>query len=96
MLRFVGGPELAKNHGVFVSSRKEPEKLDFMLQKPSVEEMGQLMQDYLFLMDIGIWLLSDRAIELMVKRSTDKDGGVKFYDMYWSSTGTGSASAHRG
>lgn len=75
-------PELAKNHGVFVSSRKEPEKLDFMLQKPSVEEMGQLMQDYLFLMDIGIWLLSDRAIELMVKRSTDKDGGVKFYDMY--------------
>lgn len=55
-------PELAKNHGVFVSSRKEPEKLDFMLQKPSVEEMGQLMQDYLFLMDIGIWLLSDRAI----------------------------------
>lgn len=75
-------PELAKNHGVFVSSRKEPEKLDFMLQKPSVEEMGQLMQDYLFLMDIGIWMLSDRAIELMVKRSTDKDGGVKFYDMY--------------
>lgn len=75
-------PELAKNHGVFVSSRKEPEKLDFMLQKPSVEEMGQLMQDYLFLMDIGIWLLSDRAIELMVKRSTDKDGDVKFYDMY--------------
>ena len=75
-------PELAKNHGVFVSSRKEPEKLDFMLQKPSVEEMGKLMQDYLFLMDIGIWLLSDRAIELMVKHSTDKDGGVKFYDMY--------------
>ena len=75
-------PELAKNHGVFVSSRKEPEKLDFMLQKPSVEEMAGLMQDYLFLMDIGIWLLSDRAVELMVKHSTDKDGGVKFYDMY--------------
>ena len=32
--RKVGSPELAKNHGVFVSSRKEPEKLDFMLQKP--------------------------------------------------------------
>ena len=75
-------PELAKNHGVFVSSRKEPEKLDFMLQKPSVEEMAGLMQDYLFLMDIGIWLLSDRAVELMVKHSTDKNGDVTFYDMY--------------
>lgn len=75
-------PQLAKNHGVFVSTRKEPEKLDFMLQKPSVEEMGRLMQDYLFLMDIGIWLLSDRAVELMVKRSTAPEGGLKFYDMY--------------
>lgn len=75
-------PELAKNHGVFVSSRKEPEKLDFMLQKPSVEEMAGLMQDYLFLMDIGIWLLSDRAVELMVRHATGKDGGVTFYDMY--------------
>ena len=27
------------------------------------------MSKHLFLMDIGIWLLSDRAVELMVKRS---------------------------
>ena len=74
-------PQLAKNHGVFVSSRKHPEQLDFMLQKPSVEELGELMQDYLFLMDIGIWLLSDRAVELMVKRS-EKNGSIGFYDMY--------------
>lgn len=75
-------PELAKNHGVFVSSRTNPEELDFMLQKPSVEELGSLMQNYLFLMDIGIWLLSDRAVELMVKRSTKSDGSIGFYDMY--------------
>lgn len=74
-------PQLAKNHGVFVSSRKHPDRLDFMLQKPSVEELGELMQDYLFLMDIGIWLLSDRAVELMVKRS-EKNGSIGFYDMY--------------
>ena len=54
-------PNLAKNHGVFVSSRVTPDKLDFMLHKPSVEELGKLMQTHLFLMDIGIWLLSDRA-----------------------------------
>lgn len=55
-------PNLAKNHGVFISSRATPDKLDFMLQKPSVEELGKLMQTHLFLMDIGIWLLSDRAV----------------------------------
>ena len=54
-------PSLAKNHGVYFSHRENPTELDFMLQKPSVERMGELMQSHLFLMDIGIWLLSDRA-----------------------------------
>ena len=72
---------LAKNHGVFVSSRENPDKLEFMMQKPSIEELGNLMQTHLFLMDIGIWLLSDRAVELMVKRS-HKNGALSFYDMY--------------
>lgn len=75
-------PELAKNHGVFVSRRDNPERLDFMLQKPSVAELGKLMRDYLFLMDIGIWLLSDRAVELLVKHSVKADGSIGFYDMY--------------
>lgn len=74
-------PNLAKNHGVFVSSRANPDKLDFMLQKPSVEELGKLMQTHLFLMDIGIWLLSDRAVDLLVKRSY-KEGKLSYYDMY--------------
>ncbi len=74
-------PALAKNHGVFVSDRRTPERLAFMLQKPSVAELGRLMQQHLFLMDIGIWLLSDRAVELMVERSC-RDGKLSFYDMY--------------
>lgn len=74
-------PNLAKNHGVFVSSRRTPDKLDYMLQKPSVEELGNLMKTHLFLMDIGIWLLSDKAVELLVKRSY-KNGELSFYDMY--------------
>ena len=49
-------PNLAKKHGCFLFSfpRATPDKLDFMLQKPSVEELGKLMQTHLFLMDIGI------------------------------------------
>lgn len=74
-------PNLAKNHGVFVSSRSNPDKLDFMLQKPSVEELGKLMQTHLFLMDIGIWLLSDRAVDLLIKLSK-KGGELSYYDMY--------------
>ena len=74
-------PNLAKNHGVFVSSRRNPDQLDFMLQKPSVEELGALMKTHYFLMDIGIWLLSDRAVDLLVKRSY-KQGELSFYDMY--------------
>ena len=74
-------PNLVKNHGVFVSSRSNPDKLDFMLQKPSVEELGKLMQTHLFLMDIGIWLLSDRAVDLLIKRSK-KGGELSYYDMY--------------
>ena len=74
-------PSLAKNHGVFVSSRQTPDKLDFMLQKPSVQELGNLMQTHLFLMDIGIWLLSDRAVELLHKRSKQNEE-YKYYDLY--------------
>ncbi len=75
-------PQLMKNHGVFVASRRTPEKLEFMMQKPAVEEMAAMMKDYLCMMDIGIWLLSDWAIKLMAERSMDSDGNVKFYDMY--------------
>lgn len=74
-------PSLARNHGVFVADRRTPDRLKFMLQKPTVEELGGLMQQHLFLMDIGIWLLSDRAVALMAERSV-KQGKVSFYDMY--------------
>ena len=77
-------PVLATHHGVFVSDRKQPEALDFMLQKPSLQELENLSKTHLFLMDIGIWLLSDRAVELLMKRSL-KDGSgsdLKYYDLY--------------
>ncbi len=81
---------LARNHGVFVSKRATPDVLEYMLQKPSVETLGQLMRDSFFLMDIGIWLFSDKALNLLMKRSlkampsgaTLKAEDVRFYDMY--------------
>ena len=81
---------LAKNHGVFVSKRSTPDVLEYMLQKPSVETLGRLMRDSFFLMDIGIWLFSDKALDLLIRRSrvtTPHDAplcadDLRFYDMY--------------
>ncbi|MBR5466327.1 MAG: bifunctional fucokinase/L-fucose-1-P-guanylyltransferase [Bacteroidaceae bacterium] len=75
-------PSLAKNHGVFLSKRETPEALDFVLQKPSVEKLGELMHTHLFLMDIGIWLLSDKAVNLLMSKSTSADGEILNYDLY--------------
>ena len=76
-------PNLATNHGVFVSRRETPGVLDFMLQKPSLKELGKLSETHLFLMDIGIWLLSDRAVCLLAKHSKCEDGKAwSFYDLY--------------
>ncbi|WP_455007037.1 bifunctional fucokinase/fucose-1-phosphate guanylyltransferase [Bacteroides finegoldii] len=76
-------PSLATHHGVFVSNRESPEILDFMLQKPSLEDLERLSKTHLFLMDIGIWILSDRAIEVLMKRSL-KSGtsDINYYDLY--------------
>ena len=68
---------VAKNHGVFVSDRRTPSVLKQMLQKPSVKTLGELQKDHFYLTDIGVWLLSDRAVELLAKRSEGKE-----YDLY--------------
>ena len=78
---------IAKDHGVFVSSRQTPGVLKQMLQKPSVEQLAVLQKDHFYLTDIGIWLLSDKAVKLLMKRSTVPSGSaaelsLKEYDLY--------------
>lgn len=68
-------PSLAKNHGVYFMDRKSPDALDFILQKPSTARLAELMQTHLSLMDIGIWLLSDKAMNILRKKSK-KDNGL--------------------
>ena len=64
---------VARNHGVFVSDRRTPSVLKQMLQKPSVETLNQLQSDHFSLTDIGVWLLSDRAVKLLMKKSLTPD-----------------------
>ena len=76
----------AKNHGVFVSSRRTPTVLKQMLQKPSVETLNELQKEHFYLTDIGVWMLSDRAVELLMKKSgySRQSGasGLTEYDLY--------------
>lgn len=65
---------IAKNHGVFVSDRRTPNVLKMMLQKPSPERLSELLKDHFYLTDIGIWMLSDRAVRLLEQRSTVPSG----------------------
>lgn len=64
---------IAKNHGVFVSDRRTPGVLKQMLQKPSPECLSALLKDHYYLTDIGIWMLSDRAVRLLMQRSQADD-----------------------
>ena len=68
---------MAKNHGVFVSSRRTPTVLKQMLQKPSVQTLTDLQKDHFYLTDIGVWLLSDKAVKLLIARSEGRE-----YDLY--------------
>lgn len=85
-------PHLASRHGVFFTPKNNPAQLDFMLQKPTHKEIEQLTASHLFMMDVGIWILSDRAVELLMKKcgwdgDAFSNGTPSFFDLY-SSFGT--------
>ncbi|MBR0488953.1 MAG: bifunctional fucokinase/L-fucose-1-P-guanylyltransferase [Prevotella sp.] len=82
---------IAKDHGVFVSSRQHPQQLKCMLQKPTVETLSNLLTNHFYLTDIGIWLLSDRAVEVLMKKSygvtnnsqfSTLNSQLTYYDLY--------------
>ncbi|SES75606.1 bifunctional fucokinase/fucose-1-phosphate guanylyltransferase [Prevotella sp. kh1p2] len=74
-------PETAKNHGVFVSACESPSVLECMLQKPSVQALGELRKSHFYLTDIGVWLLSDKAVKVLMRHSV-RGGQVQNYDLY--------------
>lgn len=84
-------PALASRHGVFVTERNSPEILKYMLQKPNINTLRDLSEDTLFFIDIGIWLFSDRALNILMEKSGWDVGKSKFknslpnyYDLYGS------------
>lgn len=61
--------ETATGHGVFFCSRSAPQSLSFFLHKPASERIRQLATEHLFLIDTGIWLLSEKAVRVLMERA---------------------------
>ncbi len=80
-------PEKATNHGVFFARQESPAELQFMLQKPAVKTINDLVGEYYFLMDIGIWLMGPKAVRMLMKKSGWNgsgfiNGNPDEYDLY--------------
>ncbi len=83
----MGEAQTAKDFGVFFSRRDRPTELSFFLQKPSIERIGDLNAEYLNLVDTGIWLLSERAVTLLMQRAgwqgdRFQGQGAAHYELY--------------
>ncbi|MCH2174233.1 MAG: bifunctional fucokinase/L-fucose-1-P-guanylyltransferase [Lentisphaeria bacterium] len=80
--------EVASRHGVFFCDKQSGNDLSFMLQKPPIAEIQNLAEQYHFLIDAGVWLLSERAIKVLLKKCGWQEGQVfnidsmKNYDLY--------------
>ena len=80
-------PQTVTHHGAFFAKRESPQELDFMLQKPSHATIEELSASHIFLMDCGLWILSDHAVEVLMKKcgynGRDFAGGrPSYYDLY--------------
>jgi len=81
-------PQLASRHGVFFTPRNDPGQLEFMLQKPTHQKIEDLASQHLYQMDVGLWILSDRAVRVLMDKcgwdgtSAFAGGKPREYDLY--------------
>ena len=72
--------ETARTFGAFFTPIERPAELAFVRQKPSPEETRALMTYHDCLLDVGVWLLSEQAVNVLLAKS----GGSTLheYDLY--------------
>ena len=80
-------PETASHFGVFFSHRESPGEVAFFLQKPSPGEIRELAASHTYVVDTGLWLLSQRAIGVLMARSgwtgdSFQGDGATAYELY--------------
>jgi galactokinase/mevalonate kinase-like predicted kinase len=82
-------PEQASHHGAFFCKHQSPEELAFFLQKPAPERIRELAPEYLFMIDLGVWLFSAKALDVLMRKcgwnadSNEFRGGqASLYELY--------------
>ena len=73
-------PERAKDFGVFFSPRTRPGEWAFFLQKPEPARIRELGTEHLYLVDTGMWLLSEAAVMLLMARCGWDEAAQRFRD----------------
>ena len=81
--------EKVTGHGVFFTPRQNANQLKYMLQKPTVAEVGARAGNALYFIDVGIWILSHRAMMALMRKSgwdeqrqCFREGFASEYDLY--------------
>ena len=80
-------PETASHFGVFFSHRETPGEVAFFLQKPTPGRIRELAACHTYVVDTGLWLLSRRAIGVLMARSgwtgeSFEGDGASAYELY--------------
>lgn len=93
-----GTPEKAKDFGCFFTPRSKPNEIVFFLQKPAPARTRELAQQHLFMFDTGMWLLSERAVNVLLQRcgwdertgefSSGRAANYEFYSRFALALGT--------
>ena len=94
LLGMWASPEVAQNYGVMFCERRNTESLVTFLQKPNPDEIRDRSRETAFLIDIGVWLLSERAASCLMTKCGWNEKANQFttndlpnnYDLYgqWS------------
>lgn len=78
-------PEAASDFGVFFTPTEDPRDIACFRQKPSPEEIHSLLDGCRFLVDTGIWFLSEAAITSLLRKSGwngSHEDDVDYYELY--------------
>jgi galactokinase/mevalonate kinase-like predicted kinase len=71
-------PHVAQHFGVFFLSPHSPQTCAFFLQKPAPERIQEFAGQYRFLVDTGMWLLSERAVLTLMQKCGWNDAEQRF------------------
>ena len=66
------GETQASQNRVFCVNRERMDLPEMLLDSPSVERLGELMHTHLVLMDIGLWLLNEKAEALLREKPLEE------------------------